>query len=230
MIFLPAYLRLLIFILAILIPACDSSSLAICMIYSAYKLNKQADNIQLSCTAFPSIAVSWTSHLFHVWYCYLLTCIQYSQETGKVAWYFHLFKNFPQLLVIHTVKGFSIVKEAEVDVFLEHLCFLHDSSNVGNLSSGSSAFSQPSLYMWTLLVHILLKPSLKDFEHNFTNMWNKHSCTVYSFNHQFQLGQAGFSKAWCGRRMRNKMQEFIEREGSGDQHHSKGKVLKLNPG
>ena len=87
LIFLPAYLRLLIFLPAILIPACDSSSLALCMIYSAYKLKKQADNIQLSCTAFArSTAVSWTSHLFHDWFCYFLTHIQYSQETGKVAW------------------------------------------------------------------------------------------------------------------------------------------------
>ena len=82
-----AYLRLLRFLLEIFIPACDSSSLALCMIYSAYKLNKQADNIQLSCTAFArSTAVSWSSHLFHDWFCYFLTHIQYSQETGKVAW------------------------------------------------------------------------------------------------------------------------------------------------
>ena len=134
-----------------------------------------------------------------------------------------------QFVVIHTVKGFRILKKAEVDVFLEHLCFLHDSANVGNLISGSSAFSKPSLYIW-FLVHVLLKPSLKDFKHNLTNMWNKHSCIVCTFNRQVQLGQAGLSKAWCVRRMRNKMQEFFERQGSGDQHHSKVKVLKLNPG
>ena len=69
-----------------------------------------------------------------------ITCIQISQETGKVVWYSHLFKNFPQFFVIHTVKGFSTVNEA--DVFLELLCFLHDPTNVGNLISGSSAFSK----------------------------------------------------------------------------------------
>ena len=75
-------------------------------------------------------------------YCYL-TCIQVSQETDKVVWYFHLFKNFPQFLMIHTVKGFSIVNEAEVDAFLKFLCFLYDSGDVGNLISGSSASLKP---------------------------------------------------------------------------------------
>ena len=78
-------------------------------------------------------------------YCFL-THIQVSQETGQVVWYSHLLKNFPQFAVIHTVKGFSIVSEAEADVFLELLCFLHDPKNVGNLISGSSAFSKPSLH------------------------------------------------------------------------------------
>ena len=74
-------------------------------------------------------------------------------------------KNFPQFVVVHTVKGFSIVDEAEVDVFLEFPCFLYDPMDVGNLISGSSAFSKPSLYIWKSSVYILLKPSLKDFEH-----------------------------------------------------------------
>ena len=73
--------------------------------------------------------------------CCFLTCIQVSQEAGKVVWYSHLFKNFPQLVVIHTVKGFNVVNEVEVDIFLELPCFLHDPTNVGNLISGSSAFS-----------------------------------------------------------------------------------------
>ena len=85
---------------------------------------------------------------------------------SKVFWYSHLFKNFPQFAVIHTVKGFSIVNDAEADVFLEFLCFLYDLMNVGNLISGSSAFSKPSLYIWKFSVHILLKSSLKNFEHN----------------------------------------------------------------
>ena len=93
------------------------------------------------------------------------SCIQVSQETGKVVSYSHLFKNFPQFIVIHTVKGFSVVNEAEVDVFLEHSCFFEDPTDVGNLISVSSAFSKSSLYICKLLVHILLKPSLKDFEH-----------------------------------------------------------------
>ena len=72
-----------------------------------------------------------------------------SQETGEVVWYSHLFKKFPQFVVIHTVKGFNVVDEAEVDVFLELPCFLHDPTNVGNLISGSSAFPKPSLYIWS---------------------------------------------------------------------------------
>ena len=77
--------------------------------------------------------------------CCFLTCIQISQEAGKVDWYFHLFNNFPQFVVIHTVKGFSLVNEAEVDVFLEFSCFSYDPVDVGNLISGSSAFSKSSL-------------------------------------------------------------------------------------
>ena len=85
-----------------------------------------------------------------------------------MVWYSHLLKNFPQFVVIHTVKGFSIVNEA--DAFLEFPCFLYDPADVGNLISGSSAFSKPSLYIWKFLVHILLKPSLKDFEHRLASM------------------------------------------------------------
>ena len=79
-------------------------------------------------------------------------------------------KNFLHFVVIHTVKDFSVVNEAEVDVFLEFSCFLYDPTNVGNLISGSSAFSKSSLYIWKFLVHILLKPNLKDFEHYFASM------------------------------------------------------------
>ena len=97
--------------------------------------------------------------------CCFLTCIQVSQEGGKVVWYFHLFNNFPQFVVIYTVKGFNEVSEAEVDVFLEFPCFLSDTTNVGNLISGASAYSRLSLYIWKFSVHLLLKPSVKDFEH-----------------------------------------------------------------
>jgi len=77
-----------------------------------------------------------------------------------VAWYSHLPKNFPQFFVIHTIRGFSVVNEAEVDIFLEFSCFLNDPADVGNLISGSSAFSKTSLNIWKFSVHILLKPSL----------------------------------------------------------------------
>ena len=110
--------------------------------------------------------------------CCFLTCIQISQEAGKVVWYSHLFKNIPQFVVIHTVKGFGIVNKAEVDVFLELSCFFYDLVNVGNLISGSSAFSKSSLNIWKFSVHVLLKPSLENFEHYFASMWDDWNCTV----------------------------------------------------
>ena len=110
--------------------------------------------------------------------CWFLTCIQVSWEAGKVVWYSHLFKNFPQFVVTHTVKGFSIINEAEVGVFLEFPWFFYDATDVGNLISGSSAISKSSLYIWNFLVHILLNPSLKDFEGYLDNLWNEHNCAV----------------------------------------------------
>ena len=85
---------------------------------------------------------------------------------------------FQQFVVIGTVKGFRVVSKAEVDVFLEFLCFLCDPRDVGSLISGASAFSKSSLYIWKLLVHVLLKPSLKDFEHNLASMRNECNCMV----------------------------------------------------
>src|SRR5574342_246172 len=85
--------------------------------------------------------------------CCFLTCIQVSQEVGQVVWYSNLFQNFPQFIVIHTLKGFDIVNKAEIDVFLELSCFFHDSADVGNLISGSSAFSKTSLNIWKFTVH-----------------------------------------------------------------------------
>ena len=93
-----------------------------------------------------------------------------SQEAGQVVWYSYLFKNFPQFIVIHTVKGFGIVNKAEVDVFLELSCFFYDPTDVRNLVSGSSAFSKTSLNIWKFTVHVLLKPGLKNFEHYFASM------------------------------------------------------------
>ena len=108
-------------------------------------------------------------------YCFL-TCIQVSQEGGKVVWYSHLLKNLP--VVVHTVTCFSIVNEAEVDVFLEFSCFFYDPTDVGYLISGSCAFSKSSLNIWNFSVRILLKPSLEDFEHYLASMWNEFTCVV----------------------------------------------------
>ena len=96
--------------------------------------------------------------------------MQLSQEAGQVVWYSHLFQNFPQFIVIHTVKGFGIVNKAEIDVFLELSCFFDDPVDVGNLISGSSAFSKTSLSIWKFMVHVLLKPGLENSEHYFTSV------------------------------------------------------------
>ena len=87
-----------------------------------------------------------------------------------MVWYSHLSQNFPQFIVIHTVKGFGIVKKAEIDVFLELSCFFDDPADVGNLISGSPAFSKMSLNIWKFTVHVLLKPGLENFEHYFTSL------------------------------------------------------------
>ena len=105
--------------------------------------------------------------------CCFLTYIQISREAGKVVWYSHLFQIFPQFIVIHTVKGFSIDNEAELDVFLEFSCFFYDPTDVGNLISGSSAFSKSCLNIWNFKVHVLLKPCLENFEHCFASMWDE---------------------------------------------------------
>ena len=122
--------------------------------YSACKLNKQGDNIQPWCTPFRI----WNRSVFFMSSssCCFLTCIQISQKASQVVWYLHLFHDFPQFVVIHTVKGFDIVNKAEVDVFLELSCFFDYPTNVANLISGSSAFSKTSLNIWKFTVHILL--------------------------------------------------------------------------
>ena len=102
--------------------------------------------------------------------CCFLTCIQISQEADQVVWYSHLFKNFSEFVVIHIVKGFRVVNEAEVDVFLELSCFFYDPADVGNLISGSSVFSKSNLNIWKFLVHVLLKPSLGNVAHYFASV------------------------------------------------------------
>ena len=98
-------------------------------------------------------------------YCFL-TCIQVSQEAGQVVWYSHLHQNFPQFIVTHIVKGFGIDNKAEIDIFLELFCFFNDPADIGNLISGSSAYSKTSLNIWKFTVHVLLKPA----EHYFTSV------------------------------------------------------------
>ena len=102
--------------------------------------------------------------------CCFLTCIQISQETGQEVWYSHLLKNFPQFVMIHTVKGFGVLNKAEVDVILELSCLFHDPVEVGNLISGSSAFSKTSLNIRKFIVHVLLKPGLENFEYFFASV------------------------------------------------------------
>ena len=102
-------------------------------------------------------------------YCFL-TCIQVSQEVDQVVWYPHLFQNFPQFIVIHTVKGFGIVNKSEIDVFLELSCFFADPADNSNLISGFSAFSKTSLNICKFMVHVLLKPGLENFEHYYQHV------------------------------------------------------------
>ena len=111
--------------------------------------------------------------------CCFLTRIHISRvRRSRVAWCSHHLENFPQFVMFHTVKGFHIINEPEIDVVLELPCFLYDPMNFGNFISGSSAFSKPSWYIWKFLVHLLLKPSFKDFEHYLASMWNECNCTV----------------------------------------------------
>ena len=108
--------------------------------------------------------------------CCFMTCIQISQEAGQMVWYFHLLENFPEFVVVHTVKGFGIVNKAEV--FLELSCFFNDPTDVCNLISGSSEFSKSSLNILKFMMHVLLKPSLENFEHYFASVWDEWNCEV----------------------------------------------------
>ena len=166
---------LLIFLPAILIPACASYSPAFLMMYSAYKLNKQGDNIQPWHTPFsiwnqsvvlcPVLSVaSWPAYRF----------LRRQVRWSGIPTSWRIF----QFVLIHTVKSFGIVNKAEVDVFQELSCFFDDPMDVGNLISGSSAFSKSSLNIWNFTVHILLKPGLENFEHYFASVWDECNCAV----------------------------------------------------
>ena len=110
--------------------------------------------------------------------CCFLICIHISQQAGQVVWYSHILKNFPQLVVTHRIKDFGIVNKAKIDVFLEFSCFFEDPVDVGNLISGSPAFSKTSLNIRKFMVHILLKPGLENFEHYFASVWDECNCAV----------------------------------------------------
>ena len=108
--------------------------------------------------------------------CCFLTCIQISQEAGQLVWYPHLLKNLSQFVAIYIVRGFSIVNEADIDVYLEFLRIFCDPTNVGNLISDSSVFSKSSLNIYKFMVHILLRPNLENLQHCFASVWNEYLC------------------------------------------------------
>ena len=145
--------------------------------YSAYKLNKQGDNIQPWRTPFPI----WNQSVVP---CPVLTVASWpayrflKRQVRWVVWYSHLFQNFPQFIVIHTVKGFGKVNKAEIDVFLELSGFFNDPADAGNLISGSSAFPKSRLNILKFLVHVLLKSGLENFEHYFASVWDEYNCAV----------------------------------------------------
>ena len=145
------------------------------MMYSAYKLNKQDDNIQPWSTPFPI----WNQSVVPCPVLTLASWPSYRLLKRQVRWSgipisFRIFHS----IVIHTAKGFGMVNKTEIDAFLELSCFYNDPANVGNLISGSSAFSKTSLNIWKLTVHILLKPGLENFEHYFTSLWDECNCVV----------------------------------------------------
>ena len=145
------------------------------MMYSAYKLNKQSDNIQPWRTPLPiwnQSVVPWSVLTVASWpvYRFLRRQVRWSGIPISLRMF--------QFVVIHTVKGFGIVNKAEIDVFLELSCFFDNPVDVGNLISGSSAFSKTSLNIWKFTVHILLKPGLENLEHYFASVWDECSCVV----------------------------------------------------
>ena len=191
-----AYLRLLIFLLAILSPACASSSLVLPIIYSAYKLNKQDDNIPPWRSPFPVwnqpvvpcpvlTVASWPTYRF----------LRRQVRWSGISVSLRILRS--QFVVIYTVKSFGVVNKAEVGVFLELSCFFNDPTDVGNLISDSSAFCKSNLNIWTFTVHILLKPGLENLEHYFTSMWDQCNCAVgleWKLTFSSPVATAEFSK------------------------------------
>ena len=155
--------------------------------YSAYKLNKLGHNIQPWHSPFPILnqsIVPFPLLTVASWPAYRFLRRQLRRSGIPISWIF-------QFVVIHTVKGFGVVNEAEVDVFLEFPCFFDDPVDVGNLISGSSVFSQSSLNIQKFSVHVLLKPSLENFEHYFASVWDECSCAVvwtFTLWHCLSLG------------------------------------------
>ena len=171
---LSAYLRLLLFLLALLIPACISSRQAFFMMYSEYKWNKQGENIPSWCVPL----LIWNS-LFHVWFQLLLLYVHTSFSGGR--WRGLVFPSLEEFSTVCCdlhIQRLDVVNEAEVSVFLEFCCFFYVPVDVGSLISGSSTFSKSSLCIWKFLLHILLKASLKNFEHYFASVWNVCTCVV----------------------------------------------------
>ena len=155
-----AYLRLLIFLLAILFQFVlpPAQHFAWCALHISQIAGWQYTALTYSFSNLEPVHCSVSGSN-----CCFLICIQISQEAGQVVCSSHLLKNFPQFAVVHTVKGFGIVNKAEVDAFLELSCFFYDPTSVDNLISGSSAFSKSSLNIWKFMVQVLLKPGLENF-------------------------------------------------------------------
>ena len=164
------------FLLPILIPACNSSSLIFLMMCWAYRLNKQSDSRHPCCTPFSILSQSVVSYR-------VLTAASWPAcrfLSGQVRWsgYSHLSKSFPVCHDPH--KGSSIVNETEIDIFLKFSCFLYNPVSVGNLISSFSSFSKSSLAIWNFLVHILLKPSMQDFKHDLISKGDECNCPMIS--------------------------------------------------
>ena len=169
-----AYLRLLKFLLEILIPACASSSLAFRMMYSSYK-NKQGDRMQLWHTPFPI----WNQSVVPSLVLTVASWPAYRFLRQQVRWSgIHISWRIFQFVVIHTIKGFSIANEVEVDVLLEFSCFFYNPMDIGNLISGSLAFLKFSLDIWKFMGHALLKPGLENFEYYLASVWDDCKCAV----------------------------------------------------